>query len=370
MKKQSLSNKSVVEYFKTLKDPRVERTKLHLLEDIIILTISAVICGASGWTEVEEYGKTKKAWLKTFMKLPNGIPSHDTLGDFFSRINTEEFEQCFVNWITAVSEITEGEIVSIDGKTLRRSYDKKNNRAAIHMVSAWANNNQLVLGQLKTAEKSNEITAIPKLLEVLNIKGSIVTIDAMGCQKEIAKKIKEKEADYILALKGNQGEFHEQVKESFKRTQPIETDEQIEKDHGRIETRKCLLIDDLRWIDNKNEWDSLSSILKIESSRTIGEKTTYEERYYISSLKSNAKHFNNAIREHWSIENKLHWSLDVAFREDDCRIRNGYSSENFSILRRISLNLLKNETSIKKGIQTKRLKAGWDNDYLKKVLRI
>lgn len=366
----SLSKESPVNYFKEIEDPRVDRTKLHSLEDIIILTITAVICGADGWTEIEEYGKTKESWLRTFLKLPNGIPSHDTLGDFFARIKTKDFERCFINWITAVSNITEGEIISIDGKTLRGSYDKRSKKAAIHMVSAWANKNNIVLGQVKTAEKSNEITAIPKLLDVLCIKGCVVTIDAMGCQKEIAKKIIDKEGDYILALKGNQGDLHDQVISSFERVKPKEIYEDIEKDHGRIEKRKCLVLDDLKWIEKKHEWENIQTLIKIESSRTIDNKTTIENRYYISSLKADAKKLNEAVRKHWGIENSLHWTLDVAYGEDDCRMRSGYSAENFSIIRRISLNLLKNEKTLKKGIATKRLKAGWDNEYLKTILKI
>lgn len=368
--KQNLSPQSPINYFTELKDPRIERRKLHLLEDIIVLTIAAVICGADGWTEVEEYGKTKEQWLRSILKLPNGIPSHDTLGDFFARIKTEDFERCFIQWISAVSNITEGEIIAIDGKTLRSSYDKRNKKAAIHMVSAWASQNNIVLGQLKTAEKSNEITAIPQLLEVLCIKGCIVTIDAMGCQTKIAEKIIEKEGDYMLALKGNQGELHEHVITSFERINPKDTHEKTEKDHGRIETRRCTIIDDLRWIEQWQAWKNLHTLIKIESTRTLDNKTTTENRYYISSLNTDAKNISEAIRKHWGIENSLHWILDVAYREDDCRMRNGCSAENFSTVRRISLNLLKNEKNLNKGIATKRLKAGWDNDYLKTVLKI
>jgi len=355
---------SLLKRLEQLTDPRVERTKLHLLEDIVMLTIMAVICGADSWTEVEEYGNTKEEWLRQYLKLPNGIPSHDTIGNVMSRIKPKEFENFFVQWMLSIAHITQGEVVSIDGKTLRRSYDTFSGKKAIHMVSAWASQNRMVLGQIKTEEKSNEITAIPKLLDTLILNGCIVTIDAMGCQTKIAEKIIANGADYVLALKGNQGEFHEDVKHQFEFIPPAQVDEQTDKGHGRIETRKCSVISNLQFLDQAEQWKGLSTIAKVESTRIIGEEQKTETRYYISSLAADAQKINSAVRTHWQIENSLHWSLDVTFKEDDCRIRKGYGDENFSVVRRIALNLLKNDTSIRKGIKTKRMKAGWDNEYL------
>lgn len=363
-------NVGLLKLLDQLTDPRVERTKLHLLEDIVMLTIMAVICGADSWTEIEEYGNTKEEWLKGYLKLPHGIPSHDTIGSVMSRIKPEEFENFFVQWMLSKAKLSQGEVVSIDGKTLRRSYDKFSGKSAIHMVSAWASQNRMVLGQIKTADKSNEITAIPKLLETLVLKDSIVTIDAMGCQKKIAEKIIDGNADYVLALKGNQGEFHEGVKHQFEFLQPVQIDEQTDVGHGRIETRKCSVIGNLQFLDEAAQWKNLKTVAKVEATRIIGEKQTIETRYYISSIEPDAVKINNAVRTHWQIENCLHWSLDVTFKEDECRIRNGNGAENFSVVRRIALNLLKNETSIRKGIKTKRMKAGWDNEYLTKILKI
>lgn len=357
-------------FFAGLNDPRVERTKAHLLEDILFIGIAGVICGAETWNEMEDFGKAKYDWLKSFLKLPKGIPSHDTFNRVFSALDPEQFEQCFMEWTRWVSRLTEGEVVSFDGKTLRSSAEGKGKRA-VHMVSAWAGTNNLILGQKKVKDKSNEITAIPALLEVLALKGCIVTIDAMGCQKEIASAIISKEAHYILALKGNQGELHQQVQDSFRFLEPDAVSQELDLGHGRIEKRVCSVITDLSYVEKKDQWTGLHSLVRIQAERhnkTSGE-TESETRYYISSLLQAAQLFNQQIRSHWKIENSLHWVLDVAFNEDQSRKRAGHAAQNFSILNRIALNLLKNEKTSKLGVKSKRLKAGWDNDYLTSVLK-
>jgi len=369
-------DRTLIGCFSKLQDYRSEQGKRHKLIDILVISICAVICGADKWEEIELYGKSKKAWFEKILELPHGIPSHDTFARVLSSLKPKEFRRCFLEWIKGVSKLTKGEIVSIDGKKLRQSYDNGSKKSAIHMVSAWASENSLVLGQEKVSDKSNEITAIPELLDKLEINECIVTIDAMGCQRDIASKIIDEGADYVLALKGNQGNLYEDVKLYFEWAikdgfKEISYDfyETIDGDHGRIETRRYWITSEIEWIHDKGKWKGLKSIGMVESIRCIGEKTSVEVRYYISSLKSDAKVFAKAVRSHWGIENSLHWVLDIAFREDESRIRKAHGPENFSVLRHIALNLLKQEKTVKVGIKSKRLKAGWDNDYLVKILQ-
>lgn len=358
---------SLHEYFERFPDHRINRNKKHLLTDIIILSILGVLCGAESWDSIEAFGKTKLDFLKRFLKLPNGIPSHDTINRVFSGLRPELFERMFVEWVSGLrSDSINREVISIDGKSIRGSKDSFHQQSPIHMVSAWASNNELVLGQLKVTEKSNEITAIPLLLDLLDIEGSIITIDAMGTQVEIANRIIDNKADYILSLKGNQSELLDQVKERFDRQQAQTTDLVNEKGHGRIESRRCEVITDLTFIDNHIFWTGIKSVVRITSTRILAEKETSETRYYISSFIEDAVHFNKYIRMHWGIENKLHWSLDMVFNEDRQRKRTKNAASNFSFIRKIGLNLLKKDPS-KGSLVTKRLKAGWDNQYLLQV---
>jgi len=367
----------IEEHFKSLPDPRRKTMNLrHKFIDILVIAICAIICGAGSWVAVEEFGKAKEDWFRCFLELPSGIPSHDTFTKVFRKLASREFEVCFTSWTESISELFDGEIVGVDGKTLRRSHDASSDKKAIHMVSAWASTNSLVLGQIKTDEKSNEITAIPELLKSLELKGCLVTIDAMGCQKNIAEVILEQEADYLLAVKDNQPTLHQAIQNYFEEANKanfedynIDFAETYDKAHGRIESRRCwVAYDALPRIDGSENWEGLQTIVMVESERTVKEKTTIEHRYYISSTVGTAAYLLNGSREHWGIENSLHWRLDIAFREDESRIRKGNGAENFAILRHIALNLLGKEDTAKIGIENKRLKAGWDNSYLEKVL--
>lgn len=369
--------KTFSDYFAEVEDPRIERTKKHKLEDILFIAISGVICGANDWANIEMFGKAKEEWLRKYLELPNGIPSHDTFGRIFQQIDPAQFEKGFLDWTRSIHKETKGEVIAIDGKTVRRSQDKREGKKAIHMINAWATANHLLLGQEKTEEKSNEITAIPELLEVLSLAGCIVTIDAMGCQEEIAKQIVEKEADYVLAVKNNQRALYEDLRELFTGAEevdyqqvPHDYEKQVSK-HGRIEIRRCWTISDREYIEyirRYQRWPNLRTIALVESERIIDEKSSIERRYYISSLENDAKTILHAVRAHWQVENSVHWVLDVSFREDDSRIRKGHGAENFAILRAIALNLIKQEKTVKRSVQGKRLLAGWRNDYLAKIL--
>lgn len=364
--------------FSGLEDPRREGSIDYPLHEIVILTVCAVICGADGFTAIESYGEGRKDWLGQFLELENGIPSHDTLGRFFGMLDPEDFEACFARWVEAACEQVDEEVVAIDGKTLRRSYDREESKAALHMVSAWASENRLTLGQVKTDEKSNEITAVPELLEVLDVSGCIVTTDAMGCQKEITEAITDQEADYVLALKDNHSELRENTEAIFERIQESDFEaenqhESVTGGHDRVETRRCVTVDvEGRGLLDLEGWHGLRTVAMVEQERfeSGGGETTTERRYFVSSLGAcDPEKILDATRTHWHIENRMHWVLDVAFDEDQSRTRKGHAAQNMAAVRRLALNLLGAEDSLSVGIKNKRLRAGWDPDYLLKVLR-
>jgi predicted transposase YbfD/YdcC len=339
-----------------------------------------VICGADDWSEIELFGHAKEAFFKSFLPLPNGIPSHDTFGRVFARINPEQFQRCFLEWVQDLVSASGGQVkgvIAIDGKRVCGSRDAANGKGAIQMVSAWAHDNGMVLGQVKVDDKSNEITAIPALLQLLDLSECIVTIDAMGCQKEIAASITDAGGDYVLALKGNHSALHQDVITTFNEGMDTrfkgishQTHETIDKGHGRIERRRYYLVDDplyMRYLDQQEKWPGLCSIGMVEAEREVGGVVSRDRRYYLCSV-SSVREFAHAARGHWGIENGLHWVLDVAFREDHNRTRSDHSAHNFAILRHIALNLLKAEKSVKVGVKGKRLNCGWDHSYLFKVL--
>jgi predicted transposase YbfD/YdcC len=346
------------QHFGHLTDPRVERTRAHELVDIVIIAICAVICGADSWVEVEAFGRV------------------------FARLDPEEFAQRFINWVQAVSAVTQGQVIAVDGKTVRRSYDKVLGKGALHLVSAWASAHHLVLGQRQVEEKSNEITAIPALLQVLDVSGCIVTIDAMGCQKDIAQQIVAQGGEYVLALKDNQEHLHQDVQALFAWAQKLDFvgrqhdyDQVVNQGHGRIEKRERWTLSDpacLQMLPDRGAWENRQTVVKIRAQRQLGEQTEVEERYDISSLSSNrpgsAGRMLETVRTHWEMENQVHWVLDIAFRQDDSRIRIGQAPENFAVLRRIALNLLPAEKTVKLGTKAQRLKAAWSEDYLLKLL--
>jgi len=368
---------NLISHFETLPDPRIDRTKKYPLIEIIFLMISGAISGCEGWKQIKDFGEIKLPWLRRFLPYEAGIPVDDTIARIMRKLDTKAFQERFISWMQSVSETTSGDVVAIDGKTLRQSYDTQSGKSAIHMVSAWSSKNGVVLGQEKTAEKSNEITAIPELLEVLELKGCIVTIDAMGCQTEIAKKIISKKADYVLALKGNQGKLHEEAKDyletgflnDFKNTE-VDYYEEYDAGHGRIEHRQCWAITPSAFnIPSIKKWPGLSSIVMIKSKREMKERVTQDTRFYITSFDRNAKKTLEAARQHWAIENSLHWTLDVTFREDESRIRKEASPENFAIIRHIALNLIKSDTSVKASVKRKKMLAALDDNLRECIMR-
>jgi predicted transposase YbfD/YdcC len=372
---------SISEHFATLTDPRRDHLKEHRLVDIVTITLCAVICGADDWVAVATFGRVKEVWLRTFLELPGGIPSHDTFGRVFARVDPAEFRRCFLGWVRAVVGEPGQQVVAVDGKTLRRSHDRRAGREALHLVSAWATESRLVLGQVATDAKSNEVTAIPVLLRLLALDGAIVTIDAMGCQTAIAAQIVEQGADYVLTLKDNHPALRERVRLAFAdaraaagTTLPLADlapHTTRDKGHGRLEQRHCLAIGDpdyLAYVDPDRRWPHLRSVVCIESTRRGGDTSTTEARHYLSSLPADAPLLARTIRSHWGIENRLHWVLDVAFREDASRIRVGHAPENLAIIRRFALNLLRQEHSQRTGLSTKRLRAALDDTYLRTVL--
>lgn len=362
--------------FDRLEDPRMDRTKKHRLSDIVTIAICAVICGADGWSQIEQFGQSKLAWFKTFLDLPNGIPSHDTFGRVFAMLDPDAFEACFMRWIAALASASKGRLIAIDGKTVRRSLDAAGGKAAIHLVSAWCQANRVVLGQVATEAKSNEITAMPKLLALLDIEGAVVTIDAEGCQKAIAGQIVDQGGDYILQLKGNQAGLHAETEELFEHCLTDDclgiaytTATTVNGGHGRVERRQIWATSEVGWFAERRRWKGLRTLIRVQMHRTAGEETSCETHYYISSLPADdPERLLGYIRGHWNVENGLHWCLDIAFADDDRRIRQGHGAENFARLSRIALNLLKAQTRHKVGLKTKRLCCGWNHDYLLRVL--
>lgn len=377
---------SLIEHFKDLPDPRINRTKDHDLIDILVIAVCTLLCAGETFNDMEDFGKAKQDWFKTFLTLRHGIPSHDTFNRVFAALDPEGFLDCFLRWTQSLRQTVAQEIVALDGKALRRALNA--DHSLKYVVSAWAEGNGLVLGQLKVNDKSNEITALPELLRVLELTGCIVTVDAMGCQKKIAREIREADADYVLALKGNQETVHEEVKAfldeavaEMARPRPVGARlskaaaslgvwETVEKDHGRLETRRYYQSAALDWFADRGKWEGLLSVGMVEAVREIGGKRTVERRYYLTSLPPGVETLARAVRGHWGVENKLHWVLDVCFREDQSRARTGYAAENLATLRRLALNLLRREKTKKRGIKGKQLNAGWDHSYLLRLLGV
>jgi len=377
---------SLMAHLAPMADPRVERRSDHDLIDILVIAVCTLLCGGETFNDMEDFGEAKFDWFKTFLTLRSGIPSHDTFNRVFAAMDPKEFLDCFLRWTQSLRQAVSQEVVAVDGKALRRALNK--DQSMKYIVSAWAESNGLVLGQLKVADKSNEITAVPELLRVLELSGCIVTIDAMGCQKKIAREIIEADADYVLALKGNQETVHEEVKafldQTVAQTQvqlppggkrpkaaaQLAFLETIEKDHGRFEIRRFYQSAELEWFADLAKWEGLKSVGMVESVREVGGKSTTERRYFLSSLELGIETFARAARSHWGVENKLHWVMDVCFREDQSRARAGYAAENLATLRRLALNLLKREKTKKRGIKGKQLNAGWNNEYLLRLLGI
>ncbi|MCB0319135.1 MAG: ISAs1 family transposase [Bdellovibrionales bacterium] len=367
----SLVKLSILDNFSELEDPRIDRCKRHELLDIIAISLCGVISGMQHWEEIEEYGKAREEWFSKFLKLPNGIPSHDTFRRVFMLLEPKNFQKCFSNWITAICSSCPENVIAIDGKCLRRSFDKVKEISALHLVSAWSCANNFVLGQLAVEDKSNEIVAIPQLLDMLTIRGHIFTLDAMGCQKRIAEKIVSNKGDYVFSLKDNHPNLRQEAENFFSdpvNSVHIDFHETVDGEHGRIETRKCSSAS-ANLFYKTEDWIGVASVSMIESTREINGAASKEKRYFISSLDPNAKKLLGSVRTHWQIENTLHWSLDNTLNEDQCRIRERNSAQNFATLRRMAGGLIKNGTSEKKSIRRKMMLASWNTDYLIKILQ-
>ncbi len=367
---------TITRFFSTLPDPRIERCKLHHLIDIVTITLCAVISNADGWEDIEAYGRTKEKLFRTSLALPHGIPSHDTFARLFARLNPEAFQACFINWVAHIRTTFSADVIAVDGKTIRATRDSMQPDDLVHMVSAWSSANQLVLGQLRTSAKSNEITAIPQLLALLDIRDSTVTIDALGCQTAIAATIRSHDSHYVLACKKNQEHLYDDIVATFAAAAqspdafPVSSYVTHEQHHGRSETREYWSTEYLHGLRTADRWDGLQSIIMVRSTRKTPEKTTDDTRYFITSHRADAIELASLVRSHWSIENQLHWVLDVVFHEDTNRARNDYSGQNLAIIRHIAFNLLKQESSLKKSMRQKRLRAGWDDTYMLKVLQL
>lgn len=368
----------LITHFTKVTDIRHKQGKRHNLIDIITIAICGILCGADDWVMIEQFGLGKERWFRRFLELPHGIPSHDTFGKVFAWIDPEEFQACFMAWIREIAAVTQGQVIAIDGKTARRSHDRANGKKAIHLVNAWASTNEMALGQKKVKDKSNEITAIPELLKMLDINSCIVTIDAIGTQKSIIQAILKQKADYLLAVKQNQGKLYARIQYGYEldrnnefKDAPYDFARTVNKNHGRIEIRKCWVVSDpeyIAYIDPEGNWPGLKSIAVVEGVRKIGDKSSSQIRYFISSLETKADHMLRCIRTHWEVENKLHWNLDVTFREDDSRVRKGHAPENLAVIRKLALNLLRRNKSRKGGAKTKRLICAVDTDFLLEVL--
>lgn len=386
IQENQLAKASLIAHLSEVPDPRIDRRKDHDLLDVLVISVCTLLCAGESFNDMEDFGKAKYEWFKTFLNLRNGIPSHDTFNRVFAALDPQQFLDCFLRWTQSLRQAVSQEVVALDGKALRRALDK--DQSVKYIVSAWAESNGLVLGQLKVADKSNEITAVPELLRVLELSGCIVTLDAMGCQKQIAKEIIEADADYVLALKGNQETVHQEVKSFLdaalaEREAPrpagaklsraaasLSCVETLEKDHGRLETRRYYQSDQLNWFADRAKWEGLKSVGMVESIRELEGKATVERRYYLASLPLGVETFARAVRSHWGVENKVHWIMDVCFGEDQSRARTGYAAENLATLRRLALNLLKKEKTKKRGIRGKQLNASWDHAYLLRLLAI
>jgi predicted transposase YbfD/YdcC len=373
---KTVAKSLLITHLSILPDPRKEINRKHLLIDILMITVCAVMAGAHGWEDIENWGIEKEEWLRKFLKLPFGIPCHDVFRDLFMRLHPEAFGEAFLSWMSAVRKRTKGEVIPLDGKTIRRSMDRASGKTPFHLVSAWAADNGLVLGQMAVDGKSNEITAIPKLLELLDINDCIVTIDAMGCQTEIAKKIVDLKGDYVLAVKDNQPKLHEELKDFFDFAEKVkfadlkyEVFQTVEKDHGRMETRTYYLVADLDWLGVRSKWANLNSVGMVVSNRQEkGKPATEERRYYINTIENGVRRFAKAVRSHWHIESKLHWTLDVTFNEDQSRKRKDHSAVNFALILKAVINLLRGIQSKGDSIRSLRLRAGWNTEIIEKAV--